>query len=426
MGLGCNWIGWFYSRSASVAYLESPGKPYDGEDNDDDGIIDEQRDNPAGSLVGPYDNITDLTKFLDFYNLKEKDLREHFERDEDQDWQDGVDLNGDGNYSYFNDQNQTWFIDEGESPGDDVGLDGVSPMDLNYNGPDEGECNHNPILKKAIEVSFMEYYAFPYEYIIVFTGNDSAYVNRLNKKTGINSLGVGDPSNSEEPSFLFDQAFSFYVTNQTALDVLGKLDTLELIVVDLNGNGVFDIIEDKVLVGHTVIRTLGSNKLISWGGTVFAIDFRSVTDVAELPKAGDIYKYEINRPFSESDSIEFIVNGAIEVEEGSLNETMEDIKVVPNPYIMTNSMEPAVGNKFLNQRRRLLFTHIPAECIIRIFTSSGILVDKIEVDNEPSDGTVHWDLLSREDLEIAAGIYIYHIKSNVTGNEKIGKFAVIK
>ena len=105
---------------------------------------------------------------------------------------------------------------------------------------------------------------------------------------------------------------------------------------------------------------------------------------------------------------------------------MEDIKVVPNPYVMSNSMEPAVGNIFLNQRRQIMFTHIPAQSVIKIYTSSGVLVDKIEVDNEPSDGTVHWDLLSKEDLEIAAGMYIYHIKSSETGDEKIGKFAVIK
>jgi hypothetical protein len=89
-------------------------------------------------------------------------------------------------------------------------------------------------------------------------------------------------------------------------------------------------------------------------------------------------------------------------------------------------METAVANQFLNQRRRILFTHIPAECTIRIFTSSGVLVDKIDVQNEPADGTIHWDLLSHESLEIAAGMYIYHVKSNVTGDEKFGKFAVIK
>jgi len=109
-----------------------------------------------------------------------------------------------------------------------------------------------------------------------------------------------------------------------------------------------------------------------------------------------------------------------------LNETMDKIKVVPNPYVATNAMEPAVGNKFLNQRRPLMFTHIPADREIRIFTSSGVLVDKIDVENEPSNGTVHWDLLSREDLEIAAGMYVYHVKSKETGKEKVGKFAVIK
>jgi hypothetical protein len=110
----------------------------------------------------------------------------------------------------------------------------------------------------------------------------------------------------------------------------------------------------------------------------------------------------------------------------ALDEEMENIKVVPNPYIMSNSMESAVGNKFLNQRRRLMFTHVPAQSEIRIFTSSGILVEMLEVDNEPSNGTVHWDLLSHEDLEVAAGMYVYHIKSFATGKEKIGKLAVIK
>ena len=100
--------------------------------------------------------------------------------------------------------------------------------------------------------------------------------------------------------------------------------------------------------------------------------------------------------------------------------------MVPNPYIGTNMMETAVLNKRLNQRRRIMFTNIPAQCVIRIFTTSGILVDKIEVNNEPADGTVSWDLKSREDLEVAAGMYFYHIESTTTGDEKIGKFAIIK
>jgi len=74
----------------------------------------------------------------------------------------------------------------------------------------------------------------------------------------------------------------------------------------------------------------------------------------------------------------------------------------------------------------LMFTHIPAESEIKIFTVSGTLVDEIEVNNSAERGIVHWDLLTKEGLEIAAGIYIYHIKSLRTGEEKMGKFAVIK
>ena len=46
--------------------------------------------------------------------------------------------------------------------------------------------------------------------------------------------------------------------------------------------------------------------------------------------------------------------------------------------------------------------------------------------NSAANGTVHWDLRSKEGLEIAAGYYIYHVESTVTGDVKVGKFAVIK
>ena len=51
------------------------------------------------------------------------------------------------------------------------------------------------------------------------------------------------------------------------------------------------------------------------------------------------------------------------------------------------------------------------------------------VDNNYDDGTAYWDLLSNESLEVAAGMYIYHVKSLLegdNGSEKIGKFAIIK
>jgi len=73
-----------------------------------------------------------------------------------------------------------------------------------------------------------------------------------------------------------------------------------------------------------------------------------------------------------------------------------------------------------------MFTHIPAQCTIRIFTVSGNLVDRIDVSNPAEDGTAFWDLLSNEGLEVAAGMYIYHVKATQTGDTRIGKFAIVK
>ena len=127
-----------------------------------------------------------------------------------------------------------------------------------------------------------------------------------------------------------------------------------------------------------------------------------------------------------TDSLTFTVKPASDLNANLLKEKIKKIRVVPNPYIATNAMEPAVSNIYLNQRRRILFTNIPASCTIKIFTSSGVLVDEINVNNPSDEGIVHWDLRSKEGLEIAAGIYFYHVKATATGDEVTGKFAIIK
>ena len=79
----------------------------------------------------------------------------------------------------------------------------------------------------------------------------------------------------------------------------------------------------------------------------------------------------------------------------------------------------------LNQQRKLLFNHLPAQCTIRIYTISGKLVDVIQVNNPVANGSYHWDMLTKEDNDIGFGVYLYHVDSPGIGT-KIGKFAVIK
>ena len=104
---------------------------------------------------------------------------------------------------------------------------------------------------------------------------------------------------------------------------------------------------------------------------------------------------------------------------------MENIKVVPNPYLGSAQWENK--NPYSSGRgpRSLHFTHLPSQCTIRIFSVDGALVKTIEHNNPIDNGTEDWDMLSKDKLSISYGVYIAHVDAPGIGS-KIIKFAVIK
>ena len=280
------------------------------------------------------------------------------------------------------------------------------------------------------------YYAekfLPWNYEIIFTDPSELYKSKLTNTTKVDSAVSQNGGSIDRSKVLTGESFPFYVVNKDFADTNGNPIVLDIVVHDRNENGVFDILEDELIVGPLI--ELGSSKL--WGGTPFGFDFTNLSSESELPKPNDVYEINFKRPYHYVDSIQFVVHPAeVPTEDEEIN--MDNIRVVPNPYVVTNSMETAVANWQRNQRRQIMFTNIPSDCQIQIFTVSGVLIDEINVDNSTSssndswdlnssaNGTVHWDLRTNEGLEIAAGYYLYHVKSNVTGDVKVGKFAVIK
>ncbi len=282
-----------------------------------------------------------------------------------------------------------------------------------------------------VKVSTEESNYFPWKYNIVFTSDENAYTSTVTKTSRIK----GPDNNSIGPAeILRGQNFNFYVLNKSFENENGEHDKLELLVYDKNRSGAFEYDADEVLVGYSAV----SGTKVYWAGTVFSIDFSKAFADGNMPKANDIYQVEFSRPYIEDDYFEFTVVPPNELDKEKLKTDMEDIKVVPNPYVVTNTLEGSVANYQLNQTRQLMFTNIPAQCVIKIFSISGLLIDEIVVNNSittrtskwdvnsNSNGTVFWDLKSREDLDVAAGYYIYHVKSTITGEEKTGKFAIIK
>jgi hypothetical protein len=266
-----------------------------------------------------------------------------------------------------------------------------------------------------ITQTIKESYYFPWEYNIVFTTDQSAYTSLVTDTRSIrDENGV-----SRLPNLLTEQSFYFYVINKSFVDSAGLYEKMDMVVQDLNENGQFDYLQDRIFVGPI-------NNLGRWAGTAFIIDFHNIANITDLPQADDIFQVTYNRPFFKNDSLVFSIKPEEKLDINELKNGLENVRIVPNPYIVTNAMEPAVSNMYLNQSRRLMFTNIPARCTIKIFTISGVLVDEIIVDNPADEGIVHWDLLSKEGLEVAAGMYFYHIKAEVSGKEKMGKFAIIK
>ena len=103
------------------------------------------------------------------------------------------------------------------------------------------------------------------------------------------------------------------------------------------------------------------------------------------------------------------------------------MRVVPNPYVAGASWERDLPPTITSGRgeRRIDFIHLPAGAKVQIFNVRGELVRTLYHDGGMDDGTVRWDLRTRENLEVAYGIYLYHVEVEGLGSTT-GKLAIIK
>jgi hypothetical protein len=139
------------------------------------------------------------------------------------------------------------------------------------------------------------------------------------------------------------------------------------------------------------------------------------------PIAGDKFSMVVDLPFTANDTLRF-TTVASKAAQGN-GESMNNIKVVPNPYVVAAAWEKSTTISGRGERR-IDFIHLPSKCTIRIFTQNGVLLKTIEHNGVLTDGTASWDLTTRDGLEVAFGIYVYHIEAPGIG-KKIGTFAII-
>lgn len=98
---------------------------------------------------------------------------------------------------------------------------------------------------------------------------------------------------------------------------------------------------------------------------------------------------------------------------------LSQVHVVPNPYIFASQYERDPSTRVLK------FTNLPPEGRIRIFDVAGRFIQEINYDaDDLKGGDLDWDMQTREQLELAYGLYIFVVESG--GQKKMGKFVVIR
>ena len=208
------------------------------------------------------------------------------------------------------------------------------------------------------------------------------------------------------------------LTNQKVKSALWERDKT-------GGAGKFTSNRSGSLVDQIIFLTPympGSDSLIaSW-----EVDFATTATAPDttMPGRGDTLYLNLDRPFLSNDTFDFTTIAPV-VDAQLAKSDLDKIRVVPNPYIVTNAWEPVNTYSSGHGERQLHFTHLPANCIIKIFTVNGQLVKTLYHNNAIDDGTEMWNMLSKDNLEISYGIYIYNVTAEGIG-EKIGKFLVLK
>jgi hypothetical protein len=204
-----------------------------------------------------------------------------------------------------------------------------------------------------------------------------------------------------------------------------------IILEDINAtrNGQYDHGELIVLVTGEAPGTepvlAGGRWRANWSIRFVPPDPQLEPDVPVIPpSAGSSLRFQTSKPFQTGDRVTFDAKSP-SYDVARATAELDNIYVVPNPYIATSNFEPANTFRAGRGERRIYFMNLPAECTIRIYTITGRLVQTLHHRSTIDDGQLGWNLVSRDEMNISFGVYIYHVDAPGVG-ETVGRFAVIK
>ena len=213
-------------------------------------------------------------------------------------------------------------------------------------------------------------------------------------------------------------------------DELIFIESVPLVQTDTAGN---PLIEDGQLVTEPVLQ-------VTWPKVVLGCsEPRPSCDPVAAPgsnghrfwQAGQKLSVRYYNPITSATRYAFSITPRQPAEAATRisDADFEQIRVVPNPYVLFSRYETAGASGI---EPRIMFTRLPPQGTIEIYNLSGHFVQRITYGPQDlsGNGDLFWDLRTRGGRLLASGLYIFVLEAQLPASgrtvRKIGKFVVIR
>ncbi len=157
--------------------------------------------------------------------------------------------------------------------------------------------------------------------------------------------------------------------------------------------------------------------LVNWNGGDVTTATSPADYNAELPDMGAVFRLVTTKP--NNPQIKFYFTApAVTYSDEQAKLDVDKINVFPNPYYAYNPQETSTFNQFV------IFNHLPRKAVFRIFNLAGVMILKMEKDDDSQ--FFRWNLQNRNRLPVASGVYIIHIELPELGKVKVLKLFVVQ
>ena len=178
---------------------------------------------------------------------------------------------------------------------------------------------------------------------------------------------------------------------------------------------------DTLSFGDVIILSNDTGTEFSWRIQITGTDSSEI-----VPAGGDTLFLRFIKPISGDDVFTFATSKS-DYNPDNAREQLNQIRAVPNPYVVTNVFEQPLPTTVRGRGERVInFINLPPNSKIHIYTSSGNLVRTLEHDGDLENGSVTWDVRTKEGLDISYGVYFYVVEVDGWSDKKMGKLAIIK